>query len=44
MLPLEKNGMAFSPSVAERTPSTAITNDGLAWVDFSAREAFEWQA
>jgi hypothetical protein len=35
MLPLEKNGMAFSPSVPERTPSTAITNDGQAWVDFS---------
>jgi hypothetical protein len=29
--------MAFSPSVQERTPSTAITDDGLAWVDFSAR-------
>jgi len=37
MLPLENNGMAFSPSVQERTPSTAITKDGLAWVDFSAR-------
>ena len=37
MLPLEQNGMAFSPSVAERTPSTAITKDGLAWVDFSVR-------
>jgi hypothetical protein len=37
MLPLEANGMAFSPSVQERTPSTAITGDGLAWVDFSAR-------
>jgi hypothetical protein len=36
-LPLEKNGMAFSPSVPERTPSTAITSDGLAWVDFSAQ-------
>jgi hypothetical protein len=34
---LEQNGMAFSPSVAERTPSTAITSDGQAWVDFSAR-------
>ena len=34
---LEQNGMAFSPSVPERTPSTAITGDGLAWVDFSAR-------
>jgi hypothetical protein len=31
------NGMAFSPSVEERTPSTAITKDGLGWVDFSAR-------
>ena len=29
--------MAFSPSVPERTPSTAITGDGQAWVDFSAR-------
>ncbi len=29
--------MAFSPSVQERTPSTAITRDGMAWVDFSAR-------
>src|SRR5260370_1142989 len=29
--------MAFSPSVEERTPSTAITKDGLGWVDFSAR-------
>ncbi len=37
MLPVEQNGMAFSPSVAERTPSTAITKDGQAWVDFSAR-------
>jgi hypothetical protein len=37
MLQLEQNGMAFSPSVEERTPSTAITNDGRAWVDFSAR-------
>jgi hypothetical protein len=37
MLHLEQNGMAFSPSVEERTPSTAITNDGRAWVDFSAR-------
>ena len=36
-LPLEQNGMAFSPSVEERTPSTAITKDSLAWVDFSAR-------
>jgi hypothetical protein len=36
LLPLEQNGMAFSPSVEERTPSTAITKDGLAWVDFSA--------
>ena len=34
---LEQNGMAFSPSVSERTPSTAITGDGQAWVDFSAR-------
>jgi len=34
---LEPNGMAFSPSVPERTPSTAITGDGQAWVDFSAR-------
>jgi hypothetical protein len=37
MLQLEQNGMAFSPSVAERTPSTAITKDGQAWVDFSDR-------
>jgi hypothetical protein len=37
MLTLEQNGMAYSPSVEERTPSTAITNDGRAWVDFSAR-------
>jgi hypothetical protein len=37
MLHLEQNGMAFSPSVEERTPSTAITNDGRTWVDFSAR-------
>jgi hypothetical protein len=37
LLPLEQNGMAFSPSVQERTPSTAITGDGLAWVDFSAQ-------
>jgi transposase len=37
LLPLEKNGMAFSPSVPERTPSTAITTDGHAWVDFSAQ-------
>ncbi len=37
LLPLEQNGMAFSPSVEERTPSTAITKDGRAWVDFSAR-------
>ena len=37
LLPLEHNGMAFSPSVQERTPSTAITKDGRAWVDFSAR-------
>src|SRR5260221_833159 len=29
--------MAFSPSVEERTPSTAITKDGLGRVDFSAR-------
>ena len=29
--------MAFSPSVQEHTPSTAITTDGHAWVDFSAR-------
>ena len=36
-LHLEQNGMAFSPSVPERTPSTAITRDGQAWVDFSAR-------
>jgi hypothetical protein len=36
-LTLEQNGMAFSPSVPERTPSTAITGDGQAWVDFSAR-------
>jgi hypothetical protein len=36
-LTLEQNGMAFSPSVPERTPSTAITDDGQAWVDFSAR-------
>jgi hypothetical protein len=36
-LRLEQNGMAFSPSVQERTPSTAITSDGQAWVDFSAR-------
>jgi hypothetical protein len=37
LLPLEQNGMAFSPSVEERTPSTAITKDGQGWVDFSAR-------
>jgi hypothetical protein len=37
LLPVEQNGMAFSPSVQERTPSTAITRDGMAWVDFSAR-------
>jgi hypothetical protein len=37
LLPLEQNGMAFSPSVSERTPSTAITVDGKAWVDFSAQ-------
>jgi hypothetical protein len=37
LLQLEQNGMVFSPSVPERTPSTAITNDGRAWVDFSAR-------
>lgn len=37
LLQLEQNGMAFSPSVQERTPSTAITGDGLAWVDFSAQ-------
>ena len=37
LLPLEQNGMAFSPSVQERTPSTAITEDGQAWVDFSAQ-------
>jgi hypothetical protein len=37
MLQIEHNGMAFSPSVHERTPSTAITKDGRAWVDFSAR-------
>ena len=37
VLTLEQNGMAYSPSVEERTPSTAITNDGQAWVDFSAR-------
>jgi hypothetical protein len=36
LVPLEQNGMAFSPSVQERTPSTAITRDGQAWVDFSA--------
>jgi hypothetical protein len=36
-LHLEPGGMAFSPSVAERTPSTAITGNGQAWVDFSAR-------
>ena len=36
-LHLEPGGMAFSPSVQERTPSTAITGDGQAWVDFSAR-------
>jgi hypothetical protein len=36
-LHLEPGGMAFSPSVQERTPSTAITSDGQAWVDFSAR-------
>src|SRR5260221_7378110 len=29
--------MAFSPSVEERTPSTAITKNGQGWVDFSAR-------
>jgi hypothetical protein len=37
MLHLEQNGMAFSPSVRERTPSTVIAPDGRAWVDFSAR-------
>jgi hypothetical protein len=37
LLLLERNGMAFSPSVQERTPSTAITKDGQSWVDFSAR-------
>jgi hypothetical protein len=37
LLLLEQNGMAFSPSVQERTPSTALTKDCLAWVDFSAR-------
>jgi hypothetical protein len=37
LLRLEQNGMAFSPSVQERTPSTAITRDGQAWVDFSAQ-------
>ena len=37
MLQVEQNGMAFSPSVSERTPSTSITQDGQAWVDFSAR-------
>ena len=37
LLQLEQNGMVFSPSVPERTPGTAITNDGRAWVDFSAR-------
>jgi hypothetical protein len=37
LLPLEQNGMAFSPSVQERTPSTAMTEDGQAWVDFSAQ-------
>jgi hypothetical protein len=36
-LHLEPSGMAFSPSVQERTPSTSITGDGQAWVDFSAR-------
>jgi hypothetical protein len=36
-LHLEPGGMAFSPSAPERTPSTAITGDGQAWVDFSAR-------
>jgi hypothetical protein len=37
LLPVGANGMAFSPSVQERTPSTAITGKGRAWVDFSAR-------
>ncbi len=37
LLPLKQNGMAFSPSVEERTPSTAITKNGQGWVDFSAR-------
>jgi hypothetical protein len=37
MVHLEQNGMAFSPSVEERTPSTAISQDGQAWVDFSAQ-------
>lgn len=37
MLLLEQNGMAFSPSAQERTPSTAMTEDGQAWVDFSAQ-------
>ena len=36
-LQLEPSGMAFSPSVAERTPSTAIIGNGKAWVDFSVR-------
>jgi hypothetical protein len=37
MLQREPGDMAFSPSVQERTPSTAMTKDGRAWVDFSAQ-------
>jgi hypothetical protein len=36
-LDLQKNGMAFSPTVSERTPSTTITPDNAGWIDFSAR-------
>jgi hypothetical protein len=37
--PRERGGMAYSPSVQERTPSTAYraTPDGERWTDFSAR-------
>jgi hypothetical protein len=36
--PRERGGMAFSPSVSERTPSTSYhdTRDGERWTDFSA--------
>ncbi len=37
--PRERGGMAYSPSVSERTPSTGYyeTQDGERWTDFSAR-------